>query len=221
MIFIPEKSIIHMGKKSIAWIVIKKSLALLIFLALLWVASYARIFISNSFYNEIVQFLMDNLELSVIIYFFSLFSAVFWNLEFPGNMPAPIFSAFSSYFVIKYLYNVWLLIDNYVEIGISFPIQTLYYIAFAIVLIVGYIIIISKAGKIISGKEKIKVKEVPVEEEKLKPVKERVKWGEIRNEFKSALYGLGRSINSLFSKKREKPMIKEKVKQIKKKKKRR
>jgi hypothetical protein len=183
-----------MKEKSTAKIIVSSTISFLIFLILLSIANFLTQYIQNNYYTITIEFLINNLYLSFIIFFISLIADIFWNISFPFNIPAPIISAISSIFIITYLYRLWLLIESIINTSAYIPITTIYIIIFWVVIIGGYLKVLAKVGKWEEKNKEIKVDK--------KQKKEKVEWSEVGNEFKLALYNLGRALNNAFSKKK-------------------
>jgi len=192
-----------MKERSIIHIFFSRILGFLLFLILLGIANLLVKYIHNSVYIAIVNFLFDNLVLLIIILFISLLADIFWRFWFPFNLPAPILSAVSSIYMIKYIYNLWILIDSFVNTGITFQIGIIYKIVFWVVVIAGYINILIRLGRIRGEAE---------EKKKEQAKTEKIEWSDVGNEFRLFLYNIGKALNSIFSRKKAGEETKEKKK---------
>jgi hypothetical protein len=136
-------------------IIISKIIGFLVFLIILAIANYLKVYITNEMYYTVIDFIIDNLWLSFLIFIATMIAEVFWVFSFPFNLPAPILSAISSVFIVSYIYRMWILVEGFTTTKIVIPIWAIYPLVFWIVLIVGYISIFLKLSK-----KKIKEKEV-------------------------------------------------------------
>ena len=174
-----------MKDKSISKIIISRTISFLIFLILLAIATFLVPAINNYIYSQIINFLLRNISLSVIIFFISLIADIFWNIPFPLNLPAPIISA------ITYIYRLWLLIESIINMQVLLPIIPIYVLIFWLVIIFGYLRIFLNLLRKESAKEKMKKTE-------------KVEWHDIGQEFKLALYKIGKALNDALSPKKKK-----------------
>jgi len=126
-------------------------LGLVVFLVLLGIANLLSLIIKNEVFVGVVDFLNVNIMLIIIIMIIFFIGDVFWSFIFPFNLPAPIISAISSIFVVVFLYKLFSLIAGFIGLDLTGISQTLIYIIynliFWIVLISGYLYIISKRPK--------------------------------------------------------------------------
>jgi flagellar biosynthesis component FlhA len=110
---------------------------------------------------------------------------------------------------VTFIYRAWYFIDSYVHTNIVLP-SSVYVPVALIVLFIGYITILARQGKPKEVYEQEAKKPVPKKSEiiKRKP-DEKVEWEDVSNEFKLALYNLGRSINKSFEESKRKKGKKE------------
>jgi hypothetical protein len=101
---------------------------------------------SNTGFNQVVWFLNENLVLLVVLALIFMVGDIFGTFFFPFNLPAPLFDAVASIFLVKFIINIFGLIDRLAgtaNFGFLKSIDILLYImVFLIVIIVGYIMII-------------------------------------------------------------------------------
>lgn len=181
-----------MQKKSVGGVMLSKTIGFLIFLILLALANYLKYYINSTLYAAIVGFFVTNLWLSIVIFITTLIADIFWTFRIPLNIPAPILSAISSIFIIAYIERLW----NFLKIAeitnIYFPSNILYPVVFWIVIAVGYILILVRFGK---------EKQEPQEKTKKKTD---IRWSDIGEQFKQALYNLGNSLRNACERKKKK-----------------
>ncbi|MFA5174525.1 MAG: hypothetical protein WC438_05070 [Candidatus Pacearchaeota archaeon] len=186
--------------KSIVNIVVHKVIGLLIFLIFLWLMSLIASYIPLQIFSNIVVFLKDNLYWIIIITIISIFAEGFGTLTFPFNLPAPLLSAIESVLIISILFKIWLGLDASINTGINVPINLVYILIFLVVLLFGYLKIISKHSKE-PVQEEIKPE---IQPKQVRPKQqEKTHWHEIGEEFKGALYELGRTLKKAFKHKEE------------------
>jgi hypothetical protein len=183
-----------MAKRSILRIILSGVFGLLIFILLFYGAGYLTKYITNYVYMDFVGFLDKNFILILTMILIGMLSEIFWAFYFPFTLIAPIISAISSFFIITLLYRLWIFLNTYIKLKFSIPIELIYVIVFLIVLIVGYIAVFARMGK--------KEKEEPKEKQKERV--EKVKWSEVGEEFKMAMFNLARTINNSLEKKNKK-----------------
>jgi|SRR3989339_321041 len=191
-----------MKERSIPRIIISNISGLVFFLILVALANYALNYFSHPTFVEVVNFLNSNLVLIITISILGLFSDLFWAFMFPFNIIAPILSAFLSYYILSFAYTILELVQQVRDFVFPISFNTLYPFVFAIVMIIGYIIIFSRlGGKLIRREETEKPNR---KEEKKEESTELIKWRKVGNEFKLLFFNIGKSLNSLFSKKKTK-----------------
>jgi len=135
--------------------------------------------------KDIVDFLNSHLLLIIIYSILFYLGELFELFIFPFNIPAPIFNSVGAVFLTAFIFQIFFSIWGafYILLVIE-PIIII--IVFLVVLIVGYILIFVK---LFSKKEKVKTKA-----KKSKRSKKTTEWSDIGEEFKEALYNLGKSI---------------------------
>jgi hypothetical protein len=190
-----------MKKRSALGVVISKSIGFLIFLILLALANYLKPFIPSVIYSDIVNFFIDNIGLSFIIYIASMIAGIFWSFVFPFNIIAPIASAVYSLFLITYFLRMWIFINQYVYFSFTLPVNLIYRAVFWLVIIFGYIGILTGIGRKKNLEEWKEEKKEKVE--RVKRNVESVDWSEIGEQFKLALYNLGSALKNAFEPKKK------------------
>lgn len=198
-----------MKERSITKIILSNIIGLVFFLVLLAIANYGLSYFSNENYLSLVLFLNSNITLIVIVTFFGLLSEIFWTFSFPFNLIAPIISAIFSSYLITFIFRLWSLVKDYVNVDVNIPLDLIYVLVFVLVIVFGYLSIFLKFFK---GRKREREEEDEDEEEK--PIKkekkqkeeklELIKWENVRNEFKLLFFNIGKSLNKLFDKKKKK-----------------
>jgi len=129
--------------RSIFKVFLNKLIGFLVFLVLLGIAYILIDFIPNQIYEDIVIFLFSNLFLILLITIAATISEMFWVLDFPLNLPAPLFSGTMAVLMAEFFYNLSIFIGTLMDKNLL-PIDkttqlSIYLLLFAIVLIIGYI----------------------------------------------------------------------------------
>jgi hypothetical protein len=175
------------GKKSLIGIIISRVIGICIFLILLWVALVLRSYIGSPLYHSIVNFFWENVELLIFLAILFLVAELFGALDFPLNLPAPLFNGIASIFLIAFLFMVFLLVNRLYNLNISSQLHLIeilmYPLVFIIIVIVGYAKIFASLGSEAAGSG-----ERPAPEEA--PSQQGKSWEEIGSEFRGAIYDL-------------------------------
>lgn len=142
---------VKLKRKTVIWAMLSSLIGLLVFLLLLAFVNFLKIYISNPVFLEIVNFLNANTWLIITMSLFFLIGEVFLALVFPFNLPAPLFNALGSIFLVRFVFKIFLLIDILIGAKIFSPFSWMAYFiypgVFIIVLVVGYVLIFSFLGK--------------------------------------------------------------------------
>jgi len=130
-------------ERSIPWIIFSKALGLLVFLFFLYLANIAQFFIGSPLVYLIMFFLNENVWFLILMSIVFMFGEIFNALRFPFSLPAPLFNAVGSVFLVFFLLMVSELAGILTGIGSFEALKSiaflLYHLIFAIVLICGYI----------------------------------------------------------------------------------
>lgn len=171
----PEK------KQSPMRIVIYDLVSFLVFLIILGILNASLDYFGNNILNEVVRLLNNNIWLILVFSIIFTIGEVFGALRFPSNLPAPIFNAIGSIFLLNFLFKIFALVGTLSEIdtfnAISNVFPLLYPIIFLLVLLGGYISIFTN----ISWDHPKKKTSAP-------KTKEERSWDDVGNEFKEMLY---------------------------------
>lgn len=142
---------VRLKRKSIVWALISSLIGLLVFLILLALVNFLQIYIHNPVFLEIVNFLNANTWLIITMALFFLIGEIFLALVFPFNLPAPLFNALGSIFLVMFIFRIFGLIEVLVNEKIFTPFSWITYfvypIVFIVVLVVGYVSIFSAVGR--------------------------------------------------------------------------
>lgn len=189
---------------SIASLIIRKSIGFVLFIILLLIAILLSYSVQNQVYSNTVGFFNDNVPLFFSIFLFGVINEIFWVLEFPFSILAPITSSILSVIVVTFLYRVWLFINLYAHSPIVIPITLIYTLVFIITLIFGYLKL-AKEGFEYNNLMKVKwdKEKTNLEKELKKRRKEKVEWDDVEDQFKLFFYNLGDSINKSFERHRK------------------
>ena len=166
-----------------ARIVIHDLISFIVFLIILGFLNISLDFFDSNILAEVVRLLNNNIWLIFIFSVIFTIGEVFGSFRFPGNLPAPIFNAIGSIFLLNFLFKIFRLVGNLSEINTfdnltkTFPF--LYPIIFLLVLLGGYISILSGASWGSPKKKKTSTKSTS---------KEKISWDDVGEEFKELLY---------------------------------
>jgi hypothetical protein len=132
--------------KSILRKILYKALGFVVFIAIMLLLNVLSVVLPEPHLVSIVLFLNQNIVLLIIMNLLLFFGAVFSALDFPLDLPAPIFNAVGGTLVVTFLIRVFELVavltGGIVAISLK-PIATLLYIlVFMIIFVVGYIVIL-------------------------------------------------------------------------------
>jgi hypothetical protein len=136
-------------RKSLLRKVLLKAIGFIVFLAMMLALNVLAVLLPEPYFVSIVEFLDSNFLLLILLNLLFFFGDVFSALDFPLDLPAPIFSAvggvFLLTFIIKVLELVAVLTDGAVVVNLR-PIATLLYIlVFILAFFFGYLSIILRA----------------------------------------------------------------------------
>jgi hypothetical protein len=169
-------------------IIFSKIIGFLIFLILLGIANLGKFFYHNILYIGIVEFFTANIFLLFILFIIGMVNDLFWLFKY--NILAPIVSAGYSLFIIEFFYRISIFITAYQNVTFNIPIILFYIIIPVIVLIGGYVLILSRLIP-----QKVYVKE---------PKKKTITWNEIGLEFKKFFYNTAKDLNKKKKRKKKK-----------------
>jgi hypothetical protein len=134
-----------MGEKkgrSAIWILVSGLFGLILFLILLVGLRYLAGHLGNEAFSGIVDFLLANAALIVLFGLMFMVADLFSAFRFPADLPAPVFSAIGSLFLVAFVLNLFGYVDRHFGSGLSLPFQSvvpvLYLAVFVIVLFAGY-----------------------------------------------------------------------------------
>ncbi|MDD1674829.1 MAG: hypothetical protein LUQ13_04205 [Methanomicrobiales archaeon] len=177
-------------KKSLISITISRIVGFFIFLFFLVIARFIDINVwSSPLFHRVVLFFIDNLGILILITIIFLVAELFGALDFPLNLPAPLFNGIASLFLIAFLFLLLDLIGDPYGTGISGYLKVaeiiLYPLIFIIVVIVGYAKIFVSLGAETIHTEKA----TPAAQSPPGTTTEK-SWEEIGSEFRGAVYDL-------------------------------
>ncbi|MBT4135910.1 hypothetical protein HOD75_00930 [archaeon] len=131
-------------------ILVTRVISLLIFLILIGLLNFLLDFFDNSVFSSVVYFLNFNFGLVMVFWVLFLFGDLFYVLVFPLDLPAPIFHAIGSSFLVLFVFRIFSLLEDLIGIKIGLPVDSLYLfvtlIVFISVFIVGYFRIFDRIG---------------------------------------------------------------------------
>ena len=127
-----------MGQIKLAFQVLLTSIiGLLIFLVLLAIVNLLSPYISNIYYNQATLFLNNNVWLILSLTVIILIGNIFQVLDFPLNLPYPLFKGVSGFLIVLFIFQVFLFIEKLTNINFPLPLDLIaYLIAFLVLIIV-------------------------------------------------------------------------------------
>jgi len=133
-----------MGKGNlISRLILKSLLGFLIFLVVVGALNLINLVIKQAVFNELVVFLNQSIIWIVLFALLFLFGEIFKVMDFPYNLPWPLFDAVASLFLIKFIFDVILFVNGFVNMPFVINLNMLYILisslTFILVIIVGYI----------------------------------------------------------------------------------
>lgn len=207
-----------MRRRSIIRQIISSLFGIILFLVILGIANIIIPNVNNAAYSEIVGFFNSSLGFLIILFLVGLVNEIFWNFYLPFDLIAPIISTVFAIFIMIFFEKFWNFIKDYFNINFSIPFDILYIIIPLIVLVSGYLLIISEeywfrrkrrlreeyedriTDRINQATNKT-TDRIEEEIDNLKKHVEKIDWEDVGDEFKVALYNLGKSINNALDEK--------------------
>lgn len=130
---------------------ITKGYWLFSFVVIMLVANLLTIFIENPSFNEIVSFTNQNISLIVIMAAIFCLAELFEFLNFPFNIPAPLFNATGAIFMVSFIQKVFLFLGDAINEPLIQTIEEYFPfvsgVIFVVIIIVGYARILIKLLK--------------------------------------------------------------------------
>lgn len=150
----------ELEKRTISSIVLSGLAGLLIFLILLAAANYMTNYVDNPVFLQIVGFLNNNIDLLIIMSVIFLIGKLFTALVFPLNLPAPLFNAAGSVFLVAFIFKIFELTASITKEYIFYKaaeiLAPLSMLVFIIVLLGGYFLIFTRLSEENENKRKNK-----------------------------------------------------------------
>ena len=137
-----------MGRvRNIIWRALSKALWILVFLFIILILNIVVKFFSDPLYVEVISFLNTNIWLLIVVAVLFFLGDVFNLLDFPFNLPSPLFEGFAAVGVTMFLLNIIkaVVIAAGVSLAdVSWLDPLIYGLVFLAVIIPGYIGLISR-----------------------------------------------------------------------------
>lgn len=169
------------GRQSPTRTVIYNLISFIVFLVILGFLNISLDYFDNNILFEIVKLLNNNIWLIFVFSIIFSIAEVFECFKFPSNLPAPIFNAIGSIFLLNFLFKIFNLVGKISDMNtfetISKVFPFLYPIVFLLVLIGGYVSILTSASW-----------ETPSKKKSSRNKGEERTWDDVGNEFKEMLY---------------------------------
>ncbi|MDD1651881.1 MAG: hypothetical protein LUO86_02465 [Methanomicrobiales archaeon] len=129
-------------RRSLVWSVFAILVGVLAFLTLVMVLSFLEPTLHNPFYTSLVTLLQENFVYLLIVFLLLMTGQIFDRFSFPFNLPAPLFHAIASVFLVLVMFNVFAWVDSLSGSNFFPNLEVLqimlYFLVFLIVLIGGY-----------------------------------------------------------------------------------
>ena len=130
---------------------------------------------------------------------------LFSIFKFPVNIPYPIFNAIGSVFLVGFIFNIFYMLGNVLDVSAFFAFMFLepfvIVLVFIIVIVSGYVKIVIDLGSRCIPKRKDKsrskkesVKNKKAYDNKSKSQKDNISWDDVGSEFKLAMYNLASTL---------------------------
>lgn len=185
-------------KKPLSWIFVSRMIGIISFLIIVVLANLLTHYVSNSFYDSFVTFLNENFWLLIIIAVILLVGDIFGVFAFPLNLPAPVFKAIGSVFIIFFLLRSIQWVDIVASTNFSAPFLLVLFLlvplVFLVVLFSGYYTILQQLSWLpeIEGED---IDDTYIEDSEFHysashPVTDAKSWEEIGGEFRMMLYDI-------------------------------
>lgn len=175
--------------RSIPWIIASRLLGIVIFLVVLAIARVAAATSGNGLFHTLVDFLYVNMALIIFIGILFLVAECFGVLLFPLNLPAPLFNALASIFLVSFIIRLLELVNGYYGLEIASVLDVLevllYPLLFILVLVVGYYEIFSNIGR-----DERKPEEPPSQVQPPSSGPAEKSWEDIGNEIRQVIFDL-------------------------------
>ena len=172
-------------RRSIIWTVFSTFIGIFAFLVLLAALNY---FIpsGNGILRGLVGLLNNNLPYFIVIVLVLMTGEIFDRFSFPLNLPAPLFQALASVFLVIFVFNVFEFLDTITQAGIYRNLEILRILLsiliFLIVFTGGYFKIFGDLLRV--GRQRELQGELPAESPDVKT------WEDIGNEFRQLVFDI-------------------------------
>jgi hypothetical protein len=173
-------------RKSIIWSVFSLLIGVVAFLALVTALTLLEPSLQNPHFSSLVRLLQDNFLYLLIVFLLLMTGHIFDRFTFPFNLPAPLFNAIASVFLVLIMFNIFVWVDVLIGTNIFPRFEVLriliYLLAFLIVFTGGYFKIF---GDLLQQSRQLERKrEAPTQSPDIKS------WDDIGNEFRQMIYDL-------------------------------
>jgi hypothetical protein len=165
-------------------------IGIIFFLIMLIIFRWIAASISSPLFSGFVDLLYANAALIIIFSVLFMFGDIFATFAFPFNLPFPLFNAAASVLLISFIMSIMGFIDSFYALGIGSSLQfvklILYPLAFAVVLIAGYISIFYRKPEERNSdtNHQASIQSCEREEQKTSSPS----WEEIGNEFRQTVF---------------------------------
>jgi len=175
--------------KKFSKVVFEGIFGIIFFLIMVGILNIIAVYVSNPIFQSIVAFINENILFILLISVIIFLANIFEVFIFPFNLIYPIFNAIGGVLWVVFIFRVLNLVDSLVGTKLYvllFPIYIILLIIVPIiVLIVGYV--------------KVFTRLIPKPKKKKKKKKRKcVDWEDVSEEFRKALYNIGKTLEQRF-----------------------
>ena len=186
-------------EKSARWKILSRVFGLIVFIIIMFILNHYSF--NNALAIEIIGFLHTNIALIIIMSIMLLIADMFYALIIPFNLPAPIFGAVGSIFIVTFIFRIFgfigVILHEEIFVDMSWLRWIIYPLVFIIVLVSGYVSILFHAFQTQPKKEKVKETIVDITPKRHKA------WKDVGGEFRNMWYDLFHKVRNNINKKRK------------------
>jgi hypothetical protein len=186
-ILLDSTKIIMDRERLIQYRIISRIIGLIIFIAIMVILNIY--YPSNAIAASIIGFLNDNFLFIIIMSSILLVADIFYSFIIPFSLPAPVFGAIGSIFMVTFIFRIFAFIGTVLQedvlVYISWVRWIIYPIVFIIVLVSGYAsILLHTFQKVPQQSQQTPKKEKIIN---ITPKKHKT-WNDVSDEFRNMLY---------------------------------
>jgi hypothetical protein len=192
--------------RSLLNVILHSVVSFIVLIVLLIIANILIPYVNNGDYLKFINFFNSLLGLFIILFLVGLINGIFWNLEFPLNILAPISGAVLGVSIVDLIYRILEFAQTFVYFDalnnlLSYNLRAIVFFA---TLVIGYLIIIIEVSKREEEyprevlKKKYRKENIIEEKKDRKYAEPDFSWKEVGNEFKKVSLNVGKALNRAF-----------------------